>query len=127
MEYRLIIIILVFALLFLLVHYKSISQIKEGFIDVDAEGYSNVGSYNNNDNNHKLNLCNNFNNECVGTLNKSCYDTSIVACQKYEIKCENKCRNKKMDDNGNKEHNFNKCVKTCVKVKDDCCKRLNDI
>lgn len=123
MEYRLLIVILAFALLFLLVHYKSISQIREGFIDVDTEGYSNVASHDKK-NNTKFNLCNNFNNECVNTHNDSCYDTSIVACQKYEIKCENKCRNKKIDDNGNKEPNFNKCVKTCVKVKDDCCKRL---
>lgn len=96
------------------------SRVDEGFIDV--EKYSNV-NYNNN----KLNLCTNFTNNCVGTNNHNCNDTGIVACQKYEIKCENKCRNKQLDNDEKKEPDFNKCVKTCAKVKKDCCSRLNKI
>ena len=76
---------------------------------------------------NKTQLCSNFQNNCVGTNNIDCRDVSIVACQKYEIKCSNKCKNKKVDDDGNKQLNLEKCLETCNKVKNDCCNRLNNL
>lgn len=119
MQYKLVIIVLIFAFIFL-IYNKSVS-FREGFVDVDKERFVNGQS------NNIMELCTNFNSNCVGTGNSNCNNNSIVACQKYEIKCDNKCRNKKMDDDDKKEPDYNKCIKSCLKVKTDCCNRLNNI
>jgi hypothetical protein len=93
-------------------------------VTLNNEGFQ--GSYINVTKN-KNNLCSNFQNNCVGTNNIDCRDVSIVACQKYEIKCSNKCKNKKLDDDGKKQNDLNKCLDTCNKVKNDCCNRLNKL
>lgn len=91
----------------------------EPFIDVDKERFSNV--------NMKENLCLNFEQHCVDTNNQECEDVSMVACQKYKIKCNLKCENKKLDDSDKVENDINKCLETCNQVKTDCCNRLNNI
>lgn len=89
----------------------------EGFVDVDRERFSN----------EKENLCINFDKQCVNQNNQECEDTGIVACQKYKLKCETRCRTKKIDDSGKTQDNLDKCMKTCQQVKSDCCARLNNL
>jgi hypothetical protein len=91
----------------------------EQFVDVERE------SFNAGDTKHQL--CTNFNEQCVGKVNGECDDSGIVGCQKFKIKCENRCQNKKVDDNGKTVTNMDECIETCQQVKTDCCQRLNKI
>lgn len=94
----------------------------ESFIDVDREHYTNDSSCR-----VEKKLCNNFESECVGTGNNTCNNPSIVACQKYRLKCETTCKHKKIDDNGKKQNNYDKCIQTCQTVQSDCCDRLENL
>lgn len=73
--------------------------------------------------------CGNFNECCLNNKDIKCKNPNLVACQKFRIKCENRCQNKKTDDMGNKFNNDNtnmkKCMDICSKVQSDCCRRLN--
>ena len=72
-----------------------------------------------------INKCINFQKCCVGNKDKDCRNQDLVGCQKFKFKCENKCKVKQLNDDGNTEPVMEKCVKTCHKVERDCCQRLS--
>jgi hypothetical protein len=115
--------ILLFIVLVCLINYKHNQNIiLNATVNTERFRGSYVGATKN-----KNQLCSNFQNACVGTDNIDCRDVNIVACQKYEIKCYKKCKNKKIDDDEKRQPDLNKCLDTCNKVKNDCCNRLNKL
>jgi hypothetical protein len=117
MQQNIILCLIVLALI-LIVFYYSYQRKIESFINVDKERFEiNVDK----------NLCANFDTDCVGKNNQSCENVNIIACQKFKIKCQNKCKHKNIDDNDKKVSNIDDCYKTCEKVKTDCCSRLDKL
>lgn len=94
----------------------------EGFIDV--ESFNNEKKENFNVGDTKYQLCMNYNTQCVASGNLECQDSGLAGCQKFKIKCEKTCENKKIDDNGKTVTDMDKCRETCQQVKTDCCQRL---
>lgn len=96
----------------------------EGYIDVEKEFYQNEKTCNSSNN-----TCNNFVNCCLDKKDIKCRNSNLLACQKFRIKCENKCNNKKTDDNGtifkNEKNGLSNCIELCQQVKTDCCRRLD--
>jgi hypothetical protein len=71
------------------------------------------------------NICNNFKSCCLNSIKpNTCRDSNLLACQKFKIKCENKCNNKNIDDENNIAKNTKDCLTTCKTVQQNCCDRL---
>lgn len=87
--------------------------------DYNLENFQGKNCYN------SKNICSNFQECCLKSGKpEQCRNPNLLACLKYKIKCENKCQNKKIDDNEKNEPNLQKCLQTCQQVEQDCCHRL---
>ena len=66
------------------------------------EKYINIrGDSINNQCNNSNDICTNFKKCCLEDRNGNCRDPNLLACQKFKIKCENKCKNKHINSNHN--------------------------
>jgi hypothetical protein len=76
----------------------------------------------------KVEKCHNYKSCCINNKNNGdsdCRDEYSTACQKFAGKCIKKCEIKLLDDDENETSTVEECTKSCQKVIDDCCSRLD--
>ena len=69
--------------------------------------------------------CHNYKSCCANKNDPDCADDYTASCQKFAGKCIKKCEVKLIDDDGNEASTVEECNKSCQKIIQDCCSRLD--
>ncbi len=69
--------------------------------------------------------CRNYKSCCAGNTDLDCKDDYNASCQKFAGKCMKKCEIKLVDDDNIETNTVEECNKSCQKIIDDCCARLD--